>query len=79
MYLSHQTLHFTKVAYRCQHAFKVRGWQHRAWRRLVIASDADACNICDDTFAGPYCKSTCLAQFFFILLITDTTLITSSK
>ena len=30
MYLSHQTLQFPKVEYRCQHAFKVRGWQHRA-------------------------------------------------
>jgi hypothetical protein len=65
MYLSHQTLQFPKVGYRCQHAFKVRGWQHRAWRRLVIPSNDGACIICDDTFTGPYCKSTCPSHFFY--------------
>ena len=64
MYLSLQTLQFAKVGYRCQHAFKVRGWQHRARRRLVIASTDGVFIICDDTFTGPYCKSTCLSQFF---------------
>jgi len=65
MYLSHQTLHFAKVGYRCQHSFKVRGWQHHAWQRLVIPNNDGACIICNDTFTVPYCTSTCLLQFLY--------------